>query len=210
LLETLTASEPNAEAMVELARAWFLTGDFRARSAGERLAAYEHGSEVARRAIALAPGSDAAHLWYAINTGRWAETRGVMRALAALAVIREESQTVLRLNPANVDGLIVAGGLAADVPAFMGGDRPKAEAYFKRALEIDPHHTGARLELARLYVATKRWTEARRELQQVIEEPAPHDRPRWTASEVPRARTLLIELGDRGQPPFASAPPQSP
>jgi tetratricopeptide (TPR) repeat protein len=207
LLEGAAAPNADPETLVELSRVWFLTGDFRARSDAERLAAYEAGSQAARQAIALAPRNERAHLWLAINSGRWAEVKGVMRALSMLATIREESETVLRLNPSSVEGLILAGGLAAEVPTFLGGDRAKAERLFRRALEIDPHHTGGRLELARLYLATRQWRDARRELQLVIEDPEPTDRPRWTVSEVPRARSLLARLPadtERG------AAPQSP
>jgi thioredoxin-like negative regulator of GroEL len=118
-----------------------------------------------------------------------------------VTTIREESGTVLKLNPANVEGLILAGGLAAELPALMGGDRVKAEALFKRALEADPHQTGGRLELARLYLATKRWRDAERELTRVVDEPAATDLPRWTVSDRPRARALLAELSDRGRVP---------
>jgi len=207
VLETAVATDPAPETLVELARVWFLTGDFRARSEGERAAAYERGSETARRAIAAAPRNEGAHLWLAINSGRSAEVKGVLRALALVNTIREESATVLRLNPSNVGGLIVAAGLAAEIPGFMGGDRAKAEALFKRALEVDPRQTGARLELARFYLAGKRWPEAQRELQLVVDEQAPADLPRWTVSERPRARALLAELYERGR---ITTPPQSP
>jgi tetratricopeptide (TPR) repeat protein len=206
VLETAVAASPAPETLVELARVWFLTGDFRSRSEGERAAAYERGSETARRAIAAAPRNEQAHLWLAINSGRSAEVKGVMRALALVGTIREESEMVLKLNPSNVDGLIVAAGLAAEMPGFMGGDQTRAEVLFKRALEIDPHRTGARLELARFYIAGQRWREAQRELQLVVDERAPTDLPRWTVSERPRARALLTELYDRGRIP----PPQSP
>jgi predicted Zn-dependent protease len=128
-----------------------------------------------------------------------------MRVRALVTTIREESSAVLRLNPANVEGLILAGGLAAELPALMGGDRAKAEALFKRALETDPRQTGGRLELARLYLATKRWRDAERELTRVVDEPAPTDLPRWTVSDRPRARALLAELADRGRAPTARA-----
>jgi tetratricopeptide (TPR) repeat protein len=200
VLET-AASHPPPEMLVELARVWFLTGDIRAGSDAEKLAAYERGAEVARRAIAAGPGNDQAHLWFALNTGRFAETRGMMKALGMLPTIREASDTVLRLNPSNVDGLILAGGIAAEVPVVMGGDRAKAETHFKRALELDPHKTGARIELAKLYIATKRWTDARRELQRVLDEPAASDLPRWTVREVPRARVLLAQVGERDRRP---------
>jgi tetratricopeptide (TPR) repeat protein len=209
LLETAAASNPAPDTLVELSRVWFLIGEFRARSDAERVAAYERGTELARRAVAAAPRDDRAHLLVAINNGRLAEIKGIMRAVTLVGTIREESETVRRLNPTNVDGLILAASMAAEMPGFMGGDRTKAEALFKRALEVDPHQTGGRLELARLYIASKRWRDAQRELQRIVEEPAPTDVPRWTVSEVPRARALLTELADRGRVTGAGAP-QSP
>lgn len=200
------ASAPAAEVLIELSRAWFLTGDFRMRTDADRSAAYGAGADIARRATALAPRDDRAHLWLAINTGRAAEVRGVMRALPLVNTVREASETVLRINPANVEGLVLAGGLAAEMPAFMGGDRVKAEALFKRALEVDPHLTGGRLELARLYIATRRYRDADRELRGVLGETAPTDRPRWTVSERGRARALLADLQDRGRVPAAPVP----
>ena len=206
-LESAVATAPTPDTLVELARVWFTIGDFRAKGEAERVAAYERGSDAARRAIAAAPESDRAHLWYAVNMGRLAELRGVLRAAALLSIIRTESDTVLKLNPANVDGLILAAGLAAEVPGFMGGDRARAETLFRRALELDPHQTGGRLELARFYVNTRRWAEAQRELQHVLDERAPTDVPRWTVRDRPRARTLLTELYERGRlTPPAEAP----
>jgi len=207
LLESAAATRATPDVLVELARAWFLTGDVRASPGPEKLAAYDRGREAAKRAVALAPGNDHAHLWLAINTGRFAEARGMTAGLVLLPAIRESSDTVLRLNPRNVDGWILAGGILANVPRLMGGDRTKAEAHFRRALELDPHKTSARMELAELYVETKRWTQARRELQQLLDEPAATDLPRWTISEVPRARTLLAEIAARDPRP---APGQSP
>src|SRR5437867_8441104 len=157
LLETAAVEDPIPATLIELSRAWFLVGSFRSRSDGEKVTAYERGSAAAKRAVEKAPRNDMAHLWLAINTGRWAETKGVMRAAAMLPTIRAESETVLRLNPSNVDGLVLAGALANGLPGFLGGDRAKAESYFQRALEIDPHHTSARLELARFYIAGRRW-----------------------------------------------------
>jgi tetratricopeptide (TPR) repeat protein len=206
LLESAAAARPSADVLVELSRAWFLTGDIRARSDAEKVAAYDRGREAARRAVALAPRNDMAHLWLGINTGRYAETRGYRAGLTMLPSIREASDTVLRLNPNNVDGLILAGGIYANVPRLMGGDRSKAETYFRRALELDPHKTGGRIELAELYVDSHRWTEARRELQRVIDEAAPTDLPRWTITELPRARKLLAEVAERDPRPSQQSP----
>jgi tetratricopeptide (TPR) repeat protein len=209
-LEAAVTTDPTPETLTELSRVWFLTGDFRARTEAERVTAYERGMETGRRAVALAPRNDRAHLWLAINTGRTAEIRGVMRALALVSTIREESDTVLKLNPSNVEGLVLAGGLAADLPAMMGGDKAKAEGFFKRALEIDPRLTGGRIELARLYISAKRWPDAQRELQSIVDETAATDLPRWTVRDRPRARAMLTELRDRGRIPAAPAPAPGP
>ena len=58
-------------------------------------------------------------------------------------------------------------------------------------------------ELARLYITQRRYAEAERELERVVEEPAPSDLPFWTLSDLPRARAMLA-----GLPP--SRAPESP
>ena len=199
-LQSATEREPGAEVFSALARAWFLLGEFQARNDRDRLADYERGREAGRRAVATAPRSDEAHVWYALNTARLAGTRGLMRAAALLSTIREEAATILALNPGSVEGNTLAGGLAAELPKMLGGDRTQAEAFFKRALESDPRRTGPRVELARLYIATRRYAEAQRELQRVLDETAPSDLPYWTLADVPNARTLLASIAPQTQP----------
>ena len=194
LLEAAAERTPTAEVLTALARAWFLLGEFQGRNDRERLAAYERGRDAGRRAIAGAPRSEEAHVWYALNSARWAGTRGIMRAVAVLPTLREEAATILSLNPASVEGHTLAGGLAAELPAMLGGDRSRAEEHFRKALEADPRRTGTRVELARLYIATRRYADAERELRRVVQEPAPSDRPYWTLSDRPRARELLAAL----------------
>ena len=208
ILEAEASVNPTAETLTELSAAWFLTGDFRAHSDTDRRASYEQGSRAARRAIALAPQNERAHLLLAFNNGRTAEIAGVTKALGLVSTIREESNTVLRINPSSVEGLILAGGLAAGLPTLMGGDRAKAEVLLLRALELDPHQTGGRLELAKLYIAQRRWSAAARQLQAVMDEQAPADLSRWTISDLPRASAMLVELREQGRLP--GVPTQSP
>jgi hypothetical protein len=56
-------------------------------------------------------------------------------------------------------------------------------------------------------MSARRWAEARRELERVVDESEPTDLPRWVVSERPRARALLAELPDGGR---LSTPTQSP
>src|SRR5262249_61912250 len=100
----------------------------------------------------------------------------------------------MTLDPTNGEATIRADPPRGDTPAIMGGDKEKAEEYFKTAKRLAPHLSGARIELAKLYIKQGRIAEARQELQGVIDEPAPTDRSRWELVEVPRARTMLHSL----------------
>lgn len=199
LLEAAIARDGSADAgtLVALSRAWFLFAENRTRTEEARLDAYERGSTAAQQAIAKAPGRADAHLWYAINLGSWAQVKGLVRSLLTLKTIRQEVDTTLRLDPNNVAAHIMAGSLFRELPVLLGGDPAQAEQHFKKARALDPHLTGVRIELALLYSNTGRNAEARRELQGVLDEPAPTDRPRWLLTETTRARAMLESLRDK-------------
>ena len=197
LLDAALAKDRTVDTMVMLSYVQFLFGDVRAATAEEKLAAYDRGREIGRRAVELAPKSLDAHLWYAINTARWGETKGVLRSLFLLPTIREELDTLLELDPRSVRAHILAGNVLLEVPRFVGGDRAKAEEHFKKALEIDPRFTNARVDLARVYIADARYADARRELQRVVNETRPSVVADWTVKDAPRARKLLESIKDR-------------
>ncbi len=109
ILESALSREPSLEALLLLAWVHLEWADLRARTPDEKLAGYERGRDIAKRAIGLAPGNPEAHLWYAANLGRWAITKGKLRAAFLVSTLREEIDTVLRLDPNNVGGLALAG-----------------------------------------------------------------------------------------------------
>jgi len=197
LLDAALARDRKVETMAMLSYVQFLIGDVRATTAEAKLAAYDRGREIGQRAAELAPKSVDAHLWYAINTARWGETKGVLRSLFLLPTIREELNTLLELDPRSVRAHILAGNVLLEVPGFAGGDRAKAEEHFKKALEIDPRFTNARVDLARVYIADARYADARRELARVVNEPRPSVVADWTVKDAPRARKLLESIKDR-------------
>jgi len=197
LLDAALAKDRKVETMAMLSYVQFLIGDVRATTAEAKLAAYDRGREIGQRAAELAPKSVDAHLWYAINTARWGETKGVLRSLFLLPTIRQELDLLLELDPRSVRAHILAGNVLLEVPGFAGGDRAKAEEHFKKALEIDPHFTNARVDLARVYIADARYADARRELQRVVDETRPSVMADWTVKDAPRARKLLESIKDR-------------
>jgi tetratricopeptide (TPR) repeat protein len=197
LLDAALAHDRRVDTMAMLSYVQFLIGDVRATTAEAKLAAYDRGREIGRRAVELAPKSHDAHLWYAINTARWGETKGVLRSLFLLPTIRQELEILLELDPRSVRAHILAGNVLLEVPGFVGGDRVKAEEHLKKALEIDPRFTNARVDLARVYIADARYADARRELQRVVNETSPSVIADWAMKDAPRARKLLESIKDR-------------
>jgi tetratricopeptide (TPR) repeat protein len=197
LLDAALAKDRQVDTMVMLSYVQFLVGDVRAVTPEDKLAAYDRGREIGRRAVELAPKSHDAHLWYAINTARWGETKGVLRSLFLLPTIREELTILLGLDPRSVRANTLAGNVLLEVPGFAGGDRAKAEEHLKKALEVDPRFTNARVDLARVYIADARYADARRELQKVVAETKPTVVADWTVKDAPRARKLLESIKDR-------------
>jgi tetratricopeptide (TPR) repeat protein len=193
-LEAALARDRQVDTMVMLAFVHFLYGDVRATTVEDKLASYDRGREIARRAVELAPRNPEAHVWYGINTGRWGLTKGVMRSLFLLPTVRQEVDTTLELDPKNLRALALSGNVFLEVPSLFGGDRAKAEQQFRRALEIDPHFTVARVDLARTLIAGSRYGDARGELQRVIDERTPNSIADWTAKDLPRARELLESI----------------
>jgi tetratricopeptide (TPR) repeat protein len=194
LLQRALARDRQVDTMVMLSYVHFLYGDVRASTTEDKLAAYDRGREIGKRAVELAPRNPEAHVWYGINTGRWGLTKGVMRSLFLLPTVRQEVDATLALDPQNLRALALSGNVFLEVPGLFGGDREKAEQQFRRALELDPRFTVARVDLARVLIATRRYADARRELQRVIDEPTPNSVADWTVKDLPRARELLESI----------------
>jgi tetratricopeptide (TPR) repeat protein len=194
LLQSALARDRQVDTMVMLSYVHFLYGDVRASTTEDKLAAYDRGREIGKRAVELAPRNPEAHVWYGINTGRWGLTKGVMRSLFLLPTVRQEVDATLALDPQNLRALALSGNVFLEVPGLIGGDREKAEQQFRRALALDPRFTVARVDLARVLIATRRYADARRELQRVIDEPTPSSLADWTVKDLPRARELLESI----------------
>ena len=92
-LEKAAESDPDSDTFLALAQVCFMYGDVRATTEEAKLAAYDCGRRAAKRAIELAPKSAPAQFWYGTNTGRWGETKGIMRALFLLPTVKEAMQT---------------------------------------------------------------------------------------------------------------------
>jgi hypothetical protein len=83
-LEQTIKIDSRVENLVALARVSFIWGDIRAMTDDQKLAAYDRGRQVAKRVIELEARHVEGRFWYALNTARWGQTKGVVRSLLLL------------------------------------------------------------------------------------------------------------------------------
>src|SRR5207244_6339637 len=133
----------------------------------------EDGIEAGRRAVALQPNRPEGHFWIAANMGRLAEEFGVRQGIKYRKPIKEELETVLRLDPGFMNGSAdrALGRWYAEVPRLLGGSRRLAEQHLRESLKYNPDATISHYFLAELYVDGGRKADARTELQKVIDAP---------------------------------------
>jgi predicted Zn-dependent protease len=190
-LEHTMATDSPIQHLVALARVSFIWGDIRATTDEQKLATYERGRQVAKRVITLDPRNVEGHFWYALNTARWGQTKGMMRALSLLPTVQEEIQTILQLDPTFTPVYALAGNVLYEVPGLLGGDLNQAETMFRKGLELDPRFTVMRVGLGKTLLKLGRVAEAQRELRAVLDEPSPRNPAEWATRDAKEARELL-------------------
>ena len=196
-LEKAAETEPDSDTLLALAQVCFMYGDVRATTEDAKLAAYDRGRQAAKRAIELAPKSAPAQFWYGTNTGRWGQTKGIMRSLFLLPTVKEAMQTALALDPGYAPAYALGGSIYYEVPGYAGGDLDRSEAMFRKGLELEPRDTNMRLGLARTLLKKGRTADARRELEAVLGEKAPSNPADWTIKDMPQAKAILAEIKGR-------------
>jgi tetratricopeptide (TPR) repeat protein len=198
LWAAVLAGHPEAfEAAWKLARADYWLGGHVNES--ERRAFLEAGIEAGRKAAALQPNRPEGHFWIAVNMGALAESSGIRAGLKYRKPVKEELETVLRLDPAFMEGSAdrALGRWYFHVPGLLGGSNTKAEAHLRASLTYDEQSTVSHFFLAEVLVDAGRKDEARTELQKVLN--APVD-PEWVPEDTEykaRAGALLRKLGTR-------------
>jgi len=162
----------------------------------EQRRSFETGIEAGRKAIALKPDRPEGHFWLAANMGGLAESFGLRQGLKYRKPIKDALETVLRIDPAFQQGSAdrALGRWYFKVPALFGGSNKQAEAHLRKSLQYNPTSTVTHFFLAEVLLDEGRKSEARTELQTVLD--APLD-PAWTPEDQEfkaKARRLLATM----------------
>ena len=190
----LAADPRNADAAWKLARADYWLGGHAPEP--ERRGFLEAGIDAGRKAAALQPGRPEGHFWIAANMGALAESFGLRQGLKYRKPIKESLETVLRLDPAFMDGSAdrALGRWYFRVPRLVGGDRKLSEAHLRKSLSYNPSSTVSHFFLGELLEDEGRTGEARAEFQQVIDAPLSRDWGPEDRDYKERAKRLLTTL----------------
>ena len=175
------ASDPrNFDAAWKLARADYWLGGHAAEP--ERRGYLEAGIDAGRKAAALQASRPEGPFWIAANMGALAESYGMRQGLKYRKPIKESLETVLRLDPAFMEGSAdrALGRWYFKVPRLFGGDRKLSETHLRKSLSYNPDSTVSHFFLGELLDDEGRKDEARAEFQRVIDAPV---NPNWTPED---------------------------
>ena len=182
------------DAASKLARADYWLGGHAPEA--ERRKWFEEGIEAGRKAVALQPNRPEGHFWMAANMGVLAESFGLRQGIKYRKPIKESLETVLRLSPSFQQGSAdrALGRWYFKVPRLFGGSYALAEQHLRESLKYNPDSTASHFFLADVFLDAGRKSDARAELQKVLD--APFD-PEWTPEDrefKDKASQLLANL----------------
>jgi hypothetical protein len=189
------ARNPNDfESAWKLARACYWLGGHAAQS--ERRGYLQTGIDAGQAAARISPNRPEGHFWAAATMGALAESGGMRAGLRYRKPIKDKLETVLRLDPGFQQGSAdrALGRWYFKVPGLFGGSRTLAEQHLRASLTYNAQSTASHYFLAEVLADDDRESEAREELQRVLD--APLD-PEWTPEDrefKEQAKQMLARL----------------
>ena len=165
-------AKPDFESAWKLARATYWLGTHEPDEDARRQA-LTRGLSAARAAIAAEPHRPEGHFWLAANMGALAESFGLRMGIRYRGQIRDELETVLRIEPGFQQGSAdrALGRWYFKVPGLFGGSKKKSEEHLRQSLTYDPTSHASLYFLAETLHAMDRDAEARAALDKLIAAP---------------------------------------
>jgi tetratricopeptide (TPR) repeat protein len=156
----------------------------------------ESGIAAGRAAIAVAANKPEGHFWVAANMGALAESFGMRQGLKYRGDIKDELETVLRIDPAFQQGSAdrALGRWYFKVPGLFGGSDKQSEEHLRKSLTYNPNSSSSLYFLAETLIDMKRKPEAKATLDKLLAAPVDPD---WAPEDREfkrQAQDLLVKL----------------
>jgi len=161
----------------------------------ERDDAFKAGIESGKTAVQLQNGKPDGHFWLGANYGGAAE-HSTIQGLATVNDIRNEMQTVLRLDEGYQNGsaYMVLGLVYLNAPSIVGGDPKEAVEEMEKGLRFGEPNAFLHLHLAEAYRKVGRNDDARKEIKKILSmTPDPNYLPEYKESSA-GAQKLLDQI----------------
>ena len=161
----------------------------------ERNDAFSAGIDAGKIAVQLQNDKPDGHFWLGANYGGAAE-HSAIEGLATVKDIRNEMETVLRLDPGYQNGsaYMVLGLVYLNAPGIVGGDPKKAVEEMEKGLPFGEPNAFLHLHLAQAYTKVGRDEDARREIKKIlVMDPDPSYLPEYKEASTD-AQKLLDQI----------------
>ncbi len=194
LLATGMAQSENTEALCRLASLYLDLGYGLYVGQKKKIAAFQEGARLAKKALEQQEASANAHFLYAANLGSATELQGVMYGALTIQELKHHVRRALELNPGYAPAHHMLGRMYEELPWFLGGDQDGAGDHLKKAVLLDRYYVPGHLDLGRWYLKQGYKAEAVREFMFVVETPPLEKIWIWERIHRPQARDLLRQL----------------
>jgi tetratricopeptide (TPR) repeat protein len=177
--QALGVAEDKYEPYWKISRVQYYVGAHTAEKNDKKII-FSQGVYHANKAVALQPEKPDGHYWLGVNNGKYGETKGVMKSLSLVKPIKNSMFKIIEVDRGYEDGGAdrVLGRVFFKVPGIAGGSKDKSLEHLEKSKELGPEDPLTRVYLAETYLAKDRVSDARAELDYVLNMP---DDPRWVA-----------------------------
>lgn len=132
----------------------------------DAIEAFEKGRDAGRIASRVGPNKPEGHFWFAANLGELARISPITVGIKSVGDIRESMNAVIAIEPnyqngSAYDGL---GQLEMATRTLKGGTTVKAIEFYEKGVQLSPDNANLRLHLAEAYLAAKRDSDAKKQL----------------------------------------------
>jgi tetratricopeptide (TPR) repeat protein len=152
----------------------------------------EAGRDAGKVASRVEPNKPDGYFWFAANLGELSKRSPVTVGFRSVSDIKEAMNKVIEIQP-DYQGASAydALGQCELATRLKGGDAEKAVQYFEKGVELAPDNATTRADLAEAYLAVKRDSDARKQIDYVLQmKPNPDYMPEYRDS-VEKAKKLL-------------------